>query len=185
MSEEKSAACMKVSGCFCMGMALAPLIAFSTVYWQLYNGAVAYNEDPFNALPLDAARPFDITPYDACGGDMIDPSYTTDWMMIFRFNAIMYTIMLSFVASSCLCLFFAPLMMFGICCFMCAGIPTFAALIMTGLRRFASEGDMCSLVTDEVSDGVTFMDNGSTLKAVFIAQCVMHVPLFCFFMCGF
>ena len=176
----------KLGGCCCFTMALAPLIAFTAVYWHLYNSAIEYNEDPLNALAANPDRTFDITPYDACGGDMNgNANFTTDWVMIYRYNAIMYTILLSFVVGSCLCLFVPPVMFGGICCFMCAGLPTIAAIIMTGIRRFSYEGNMCALSTDVVGEDLTFADDAGTLKAVFIAQCAMHVPTFICFMVGF
>ena len=108
----------------CMGTALILLITFANYYWQLYNSAVAYNADPLNALPASPDRLFlnkhsesleltfelrsyllkypfrEITPYDACGGDMTNPNFSTDWLMIYHFNAIMYTIMMTFACIS-------------------------------------------------------------------------------------
>ena len=90
---------MMVQMC-CMITALIPPIIFSTFYWQLYNSAVAYNADPLNVLAANPDRLLEITPYDACGGDMTNPNFSTDWLMIYHFNAIMYTIMGTFACIS-------------------------------------------------------------------------------------
>ena len=51
---------------------------------------------------------------------------------------------------------------------------------MTGIYRFLLEGNLCAVITDEVSTGVTFADDANLLKALFNAQCIMYVPLiFC------
>ena len=55
---------------------------------------------------------------------------------------------------------------------------------MTGIYRFLLEGNLCAVITDEVSTGVTFADDANLLKALFNAQCIMYVPLIICFTAG-
>ena len=71
------------------------------------------------------------------------------------------------------------------CCQICTICPMIAAIILTGVRRLNMTGKVCAANATEVVDpesGDTFATNGQTMKALFIAQCVMYIPtLICTF----
>ena len=82
-----------------------------------------------------------------------------------------------------LCLFVPEAMGFGACC--CLGLVstlTLVTTIITGVRRFDSEGLLCS-TNDTVYyiDGEewSFSEDAELMKKLFIVQCVMFIPL-CF-----
>ena len=157
----------KLASCCCLVLALSVSISFMCFYWSLYNTTVQYDA-------LDTAP----TNYDGCGLDSTEvPAYLvngmieTGWTQVFRFNAIMYTIIVSFVGVAMLCLAVPACSGVTLCCAFCAVTPLFAAIILTGVRRFNSNGDLCASST-AISNSETletFMDNAATLKALFIA----------------
>ena len=73
------------------------------------------------------------------------------------------------------------------CCGNCTICPLVAAMILTGIRRLNDNGALCAQSTaiSEADTGATFEDNGATMRALFIAQCVMYIPTFCCFNFGF
>ena len=67
-------------------------------------------------------------------------------------------------------------------CLQCTTCPFFAAVIMTGVRLFNENGDICSAQGTSISNeatGETFIDNAQTLRALFISTCTLYIPLFC------
>ena len=171
---------MKFGACCCLAIVLSICISFMCFYWTLYNTATAYDEAPLTNGALS---------YDSCGysstldPEYVDGSFDTQWTQVYKFNAIMYTILVSFSAVSLLCLAVPACSGVVLCCVQCAICPLFAAVVLTGVRRLNSTGASCALSTDIVGteDGVdvTFADNAATLRALFIAQCVMHLPTVC------
>lgn len=139
-------------------------------YWQLYNGASAY----------DKAEGQPGFTYDNCGivreEGSLKGEFTTGWTQVYKFNAIMYTIIVCFAFCGMFCLAVPMASCCGVCCIQIAIFPLIVAIIITGVRTLNATGKACSLSTEIVSEGVTFGDNGATLKALFITQCVMHVP---------
>ena len=101
---------------------------------------------------------------------------------MFKFNAIMYAIFMAFAATSMVCLWVPTCSAFIMCCNFCAITPLFVAIIMTGVRRLNSNGTQCaeSTAISDPATGETFADNGDTMKALFIAQCVLQCPMGCF-----
>ena len=94
---------------------------------------------------------------------------------MFKFNAILYAILMSIAATSMLCLWVPGCSCALMCCNICGMLPLLAAIITTGIRRLNSNGSVCAYSTAIVDPvtGETFADNGATMKALFIAQCVL------------
>ena len=98
----------------------------------------------------------------------------------------MYTIIVAFVGFSLICLALPAFSSIALCCVSCAVCPLVAAIILTGVRRLNSNGKICAMSTEisNVETNETFQDNASTLKALFIAQCAMHIPTVICFACS-
>ena len=109
--------------------------------------------------------------------------YTSGWTQVFKFQAILYAIIVSLTAFSVLVLWLPVVSGVCMCCVNCAVCPLVAAIILTGVRVLNSNGKTCtySQAISDVETGETFSDNGATMKALFIAQCALHIPtLICF-----
>ena len=100
---------------------------------------------------------------------------------MFKFNAIMYAIFMAFAATSMVCLWVPACSCLIMICNFCAITPLFVAIVMTGIRRLNSNGTQCaeSTAISDPTTGETFADNGTTMKALFIAQCVLQCPMAC------
>ena len=134
--------------------------------------------------------------YDQCGIDLtgeVDiygqqvPDFNSGWTQVFKFQAILYTILVCMTVLSFVALFIPGVSVVLLLCVNCAIIPALAAIILTGIRRMNLDGSKCarSLAITEPDTGATFADNGATLRALFIAQCVMYLPTLCCLNCGF
>ena len=113
--------------------------------------------------------------------------FDSGWTQVFKFNAIIYTVILTMSGVSLLALAVPGLSAGILCCTNCAILPLIAAMILTGIRRLNTDGDLCasSPAISDAETNETFADNGATLKALFIAQCVLYLPMLCCFNCGF
>ena len=174
---------MKLGACCCISMVLIPAICMMANYWSLYNTATAYTE-----LAIDNKHTYDQCAFEPVVGELdrlgnpVAP-YSSGWTQVFKFQAIMYTIIVSLISAAVLVLC-VPVMS-GCCllCVNCAICPLIAAIIMTGVRVLSSNGKECSYqhAISNPETGETFADNWSTAKALFIAQCALHIPtLICF-----
>ena len=68
---------------------------------------------------------------------------------------------------------------FGLCCGNCA---VFACLIVTGVFRYSTEGNLCADTVQFAAvpdQDEIFMDHGDKIAALFIAQAI----LYCFYSC--
>ena len=134
---------LKLTSCCCISMVLIIGIVMMANYWSLYNTATAYNE-----LALDD------TAYDQCAfvpvvgeldrlGNPVAP-YSSGWTQVFKFQAIMYTIIVSLTGAAVLVLFVPTASGFCLLCVNCAICPLVAAIIMTGVRVIGSNGKECT-----------------------------------------
>ena len=164
----------------CASCCLITLLVISSVftakYWQLYNVALDYDENAVDGMT-----------YDQCGIDWSDevdiygqprPLYESGWTVVFKFQAILYTILLCMSSLALLGLCIPGIS----CCLMCgmtlSYCPTLAAIILTGIRLLNDNGKLCARSTaiSDADTGATFKDNGETMRALFIAQCVLFIP---------
>ena len=134
---------LKLASCCCISMVLIIGIVMMANYWSLYNTATAYNE---LALPDNF--------YDQCAfvpvvgeldrlGNPVAP-YSSGWTQVFKFQAIMYTIIVSLTGAAVLVLFVPTASGFCLLCVNCAICPLVAAIIMTGVRVIGSNGKECT-----------------------------------------
>ena len=174
---------MKICSCFCLMLVLTVCSVFLAKYKQLYNVTQDYNESAVDGMTYDQCGFERTGEVDIYGQPL--PAFESGWTQVFRFQRILYTIMLSMAASTILSLCIPMISAFCMCCVNCAACPLVAAMILTGIRRLNADGETCaeSLAIVE-EDGTTFSDNGATLRALFIAQCVMYIPTLCCFNCS-
>ena len=161
----------------CLGSALAVTLVLAVNYNSLLGQAEDYN----------AANP--LTTYDDCGGAYgADAINNSGWTMIYKFNFIIYTIMASLAGSALLCVPCAPAAICPAFCFACAGMPTFVAMILTGIRLNNNNGDICAAneAAYATLDGedLTFAGDAEFMRKLWITQISMHIPLICFMTCG-
>ena len=112
-----------------------------------------------------------------CGSDA---PFKSKWTMVFRFNAILYTIMSALLVCSCGGLVYVGIMATALTCINCTGAAHLAAIIVTGIMRLNSTGSTCALNETAYNEaGDSWSSDGSTLKALFIAQCSLLIPFGC------
>ena len=161
-----------VVSCCCLAMSLTITCWLGLQYMELYNRSVEFEEIS------------DLS-YDKCGGVAPDDGdYTTRWSMLYRFNFILYFIYTALIGASALCICIPPCLVCPACCITCASLPTMVAIALTATWRFNEAGALCAsndtIHTLDSSD-MSFAEDASRLKAVFIAQAALHVP---FGVCG-
>ena len=167
---DKPGSGFKIGACCCLTTVLIIGLCFMSFYWGLYNTAAAYDENAANTLT-----------YDQCGGVFGEEDLVkaTGWTQAFKFQAILYTIMVTIYSVSILSLCIPFVNQCIMCCQICTICPMVAAIILTGVRRLNTSGSVCAANTTDIVDtetGDTFATNGQTMKAIFIAQCVMYLP---------
>ena len=159
-------------------MILTIAITMFCFYNSLWNVAKTYD-----AAAIDGST------YDGCGiatTGQIDViadqgSFESGWTQVFAFNAIVYAISIAFAGIALVTLWIPMCSACIICGNACLFFPLLAALIMTGIRRLNTTGSLCaySASISDPATAETFADNGATMKALFIAQCVLQIPMFC------
>ena len=114
------------------------------------------------------------------------PAFESGWTQVFKFQAIFYTVFVPIACLSLLGLFYAHALLASVTCVNVAMCVLAAAMILTGVRRLNADGQLCanSTAVSEPDTGATFADNATTLRALFIAQCVMYLPTCCCFNIG-
>ena len=170
---------------FCTMLAVVTCPIFMVKYWQLYIVALDYNE-----AAVDGAS------YDQCGlvdrrevdiqGELL-PAFESGWTQVFKFQAILYTVLVFGACLSLLGLFYPHALLASVTCVSVAMCLLAAAIIMTGVRRLNADGQLCadSTAVSEPGTGATFKDNAKTLRALFIAQCVLYFPTCGYFIIGY
>ena len=177
---------LKLGACCCISMVLIITICMMANYWSLYNTATAYNE-----LAIDDKHMYDQCAFEPVVGELdrlgnpVAP-YSSGWTQVFKFQAIMYTIIVSLLGAGLVVLCVPVMSCFCLICVNCAICPMVAALIMTGIRVLNTNGKECSYqqAISNPETGETFADNWSTAKALFIAQCALHIPIIICFNVG-
>ena len=142
-----------ISACCCLATSTLLTSLLASWSWDLANNADLYID-----VNSESARAQGLSPleYDDCGGilkglekatkDTENPYTgmdTTKWSSLFRFNAILYTMIATLCGASLLCACYAPCMVCTVPCFLCSGIPTMTAIILTGYRLKNQGGDLC------------------------------------------
>ena len=170
-----------VSFC-CFAMLLAIQVTFMVKYKALYNNAVTY-DSVSDTIAYDQCGFLTVTT-DAASSEIVAEG--TGWTQVFHFNMILYKLYMTMTILSCFCIWIPAFMILGLGCMTCLGFPLFAAVILAGIRRLNSVGDLCAASTEvsSLTDGTTFADDAASLKALFIAQCALHIPMLCCIYCG-
>ena len=158
-----------MSAC-CLSFAFAIATTFAALYWGLVSSA-----SDFDAL-LDDASTKPTTSYDWCGST---EAHNTNWSTIYRFNAILYTIVSSFLLVSFFGIIKVECLFCSLGCVSCANLPTFICIIFTGIMRFNNSGADCA--ESKVDD--LFVEDAATMKGLFIAQCILFIPFTCLITC--
>ena len=171
---------IRMALCCCSVFPLTIACCFCGFYWDMMVKAQEYNEEV--ALPAGVEKD-DTTPYDICGVEVEnDEVLNSKWTVLLAFNAILYLVLGS---SICLLLcgtFLFPFWICGCCGITFGGCAHLAALIVTGVFRFNSEGESCAKSTAIVQPSdETFEVHGERIKALFISQCVLYI---CFGSCA-
>lgn len=171
-TDDRPGAPLKIGACVCMTALLITGMCFMCFYYSLLGTASAFDEI---AIQTQGALK-----YDNCGQVREDSElpFETGWTQAFKFQAVLYTIMVALYAISILSLCVPFLNQCIMCYQICTICPMIAAIILTGVRRLSTNGKVCAATNDivDAETGETFADNGSTMKALFIAQCVMYIP---------
>ena len=171
-------------------LCILPFIISSTfmgLYWGLFSDAAKIEDE----VALPAYYPeIDYPKFDVCFADVISTNAqgqptaaelgNTKWTVIFTLNAVVYTLL----TVSELCLLFSafiwPLAFCGACGVCCTQMAHFAAVIVTGVFRYSSDGERCAEQTFEIPEtGKSYEDYANAIQGLFISQCV----LYCLFAC--
>ena len=101
--------------------------------------------------------------------------------MIYNFNFILYTILACLAGSAILCIPCAPLAAVPMGCFACSGVPTLAAIILTGIRLLGDTGSKCASVDTFYNDTeeLSFQGDADYTRKLWIVQMVFQIPLYC------
>ena len=151
---------------------------FAAFYWKIFIRAEAYSaSQPPKSSTLDEEA------YDLCGG-IVDGS--TQWTLILKFNAYLFTIM-----SALICCSFTGVIWWQVyrcvnTLLGCGNLTLWICIFFTGAYEFNTDGHLCAentMVYDEAS-GASWADDGELIKALFIAQTVMALPLMCMLCLG-
>ena len=122
-----------IGSCCCFGSAFAVTLSLALNYGTLLSRAQDYDE----AIGT-------LGSYDLCGGAYGTSDDTSSWTMIYNFNFILYTILACLAGSALLCVPCAPAAICPMACFGCSGVPTLAAIILTGIRLLGDTGEKCT-----------------------------------------
>mmetsp|Transcript_31305 Transcript_31305/g.38731 ORF Transcript_31305/g.38731 Transcript_31305/m.38731 type:complete len:144 (+) Transcript_31305:164-595(+) len=112
--------------------------------------------------------------YDKCGGAFGEDEETTKWSQIYRYNYILYLIIMCVNILACMCVPCAPALACPGCCFVFSGTPTLTAIILTGYRLKNEKGDLCAqnqivYATGEEGVEFTFASDAETMRKLWIA----------------
>ena len=177
MDPRASGPLFKCASSCCIMAIMAISASFMAKYWQLYNVALDYNEAAVDGLT-----------YDQCGIDWSEEVdvygrpralYESGWTLVFKFQAILYMTLLCMSGLSLLALCIPGISCCLMCGMGCSYCPTIAAIILTGVRLL-NDNHLCrrSTAVSDADTGATFADNGETMRALWIAQCVLFLPTF-------
>ena len=150
-------------------MALVISAMITTHYMRLSNRADAYDLENEGKL------------YDTCGDISTDLEFDTHWARIYKFNAILYVIITSFICCGLTFIWLPPCLFCPACYLGCSLFFTFAAIITTAFRLFNADGVICA-TNDHVygfsnEEFHSWQTDGTNFKNVFIAQAALHVPV--------
>ena len=176
MSSKAVAAIPCIGSCCCFGSAFAVTLSLALNYGNLLARAQEYDEDPLNT-----------TTYDECSGIYGENSTdTSSWTMIYNFNFILYTILACLAGSAILCVPCAPFAIVPMVCFACSGVPTLAAIILTGIRLLGDTGAKCAEVDTlyNPTEELSFQGDADYTRKLWITQMVFQIPLTCMMGCG-
>ena len=71
-------------------------------------------------------------------------------------------------------------------CFACSGVPTLAAIILTGIRLLGDTGAKCAEVDTfyNATEELSFQGDADYTRKLWITQMVFQIPLTCMMACG-
>ena len=190
-----------------MGLGLGIVSTFSSFYWDLSQRATLYTEtqrdlavaaDPdLTKEQLEKSKHWrirdvdvDFIQYDFCGEPLVtdaDPDGTvqfdTNWSLVYRFNAIVYTILTGMVMCSCTGLIYTKIFSATLSCLQIAGLVHIVAIILAAVYRFNDDGKKCAANATEYDLlGNSWESDGALFRKLFIAQCSLLIP-FCMCAC--
>ena len=145
--------------------------------------------------------------YDLCGGDVIAYSTAlaadvanggatadamlTGWTTTYKYNAIIYLILLVVTGLMMLCILIPGIPVVLVTCSTgcagCFGVPLLAGAILAAVRRNSVAGEACASSTigvDAEDSTVTFATNAATLSTLFIVQFIFLCFQQCCTVCG-
>jgi hypothetical protein len=108
--------------------------------------------------------------------------YGTGWTMMFRFNAVMYTILAVQALLAVIAVFAAKLRgLVGFCNCCCTNVVFLVMAIMGLVYRFDSFGDACAMDNRPYdAAGNSFFTDGATFSSLSIASiCLVYVYCCC------
>ena len=101
--------------------------------------------------------------YDTCGGMMeSDVDFiNTQWSVIFQLNAVVFLVHTILTGLLLIGTVFPPFIICGGCGHCYSSCAYFAAIIVTGVFRYRSEGELCAKSDSFTNaDGMTFKETG-------------------------
>ena len=112
--------------------------------------------------------------YDLCGAPP-GSDFDTQWTLVMKFNAYFYLILSILVGLMVLGTCCLPFWFCGCCGMIFAGLAHLAALIITGVFRFNSNGSDCAKNNAPVNGDETFAEHGELIQNLFISQCALFM----------
>ena len=106
---------------------------------------------------------------------------------MYKFNYVMYMILTIIFGSSMVCACLTPALICSACLFCCTGVPLIACYILTGIRLLGGVGSDCAAnkLIYNTEENFSFEADAELVKSLWITQIVMHIPMACFWGCGF
>ena len=101
---------------------------------------------------------------------VIDTGVNTQWTTVFLLNGVLYICMIAAILLLFCGTFFFPFWFCGCCTVIYGNCGHLAALIVTGVFRYQSDGANCAKSTVQITNsGITFQDHGNAIEGLFIA----------------
>ncbi len=151
---------VKLCAALCLGLGLIIASTFSSYFWDLSQRATLYTENQ-TTLKTDLV-------YDNCLDPVpTDASLTqlnTHWALVYKMNAIVYTMLTGMIMCSCTGLIYNNIFNATLNCLTLGGLAHVVAIIMAGVYLLRESGKTCvQNVTDYDNLGNSFESDGALL----------------------
>ena len=101
----------------------------------------------------------------------------THWSLVFRYNAIFYTVVTGMVICSCMGLVYSKIFNATLNCLILAMFAHVVGIVLAGVYLFKASGAKCAEQAVAYDDlGNSFKSDANMLRQLFIAQVSLFVP---------